>query len=645
MTMGIASESGRVWRLVAAHVWYRALKWVHGGPLFRLRPQAGTPARLLIAPQDLRTADETNAADIYGGRFLFSGHLVETHGEAPFEIEGQHPDWQRELHGFGWLRDLRAADSRISRQNARALVDDWIKHCGRWHTIGWEAPVITRRVMAWLAHSPFILEDGDHDFYNRFLRSLIRQVRYLRRTINETHDGVERLQAAIAIAAACISMSGQGRFARQSIRRLDQELTRQILSDGGHISRNPRAVIEILSDLLPVRQAFVAQGLELPEAMLQSVDRMMPIMRFFRHGDGAFAHFNGMGSTPTDLVATILAYDDARGSPPANVPYTGYQRLTGGSSVVIMDTGAPPPLAVSEDAHAGCLSFEFSSGLHRIIVNCGVSGRSNEMWRKVSRSTAAHSTATIEDTSSCRFLNDRPFGRWLGAPVISGPRHVPVERDDDVTGTRVTASHDGYVAGFGIVHKRDIRLSADGSVLDGIDSFAPQGRAGDHGDLFAIRFHLHPSIKPSLLRSGTTVLLVCRDGEAWEFDAPGAELALEESIYLSDLYGHRKTMQMVLYGRARDTQVIAWQFRRTATAKLSRRGTTEFDDLSQTGELPFDMIAETDQQDVDGYEQPETGQPGDLADADLEPGEARDADMAGDVAGAESLPHPDKPGH
>ena len=30
------------------------------------------------------------------------------------------------LLGFGWLRHLRAADSTITRANARALVDDWI---------------------------------------------------------------------------------------------------------------------------------------------------------------------------------------------------------------------------------------------------------------------------------------------------------------------------------------------------------------------------------------------------------------------------------------------------------------------------------------------------------------------------------------
>ena len=60
---------------------------------------------------------------------------------------------------------------------------------------------------------------------------------------------------------------------------------------------------------------------------------MMPMLRFFRHGDGNFALFNGMGPTPTDLLTTILAYDDARGAPVANAPHSGYQRLESGGTL------------------------------------------------------------------------------------------------------------------------------------------------------------------------------------------------------------------------------------------------------------------------------------------------------------------------
>ncbi len=96
------------------------------------------------------------------------------------------------------------------------------------------------------------------------------------------------------------------------------------------------------------------------------------MLRFFRHDDGNFALFNGMGPTAPDLIATILAYDDVRGEPISNASHSGYQRLKQNNLLVLMDTGTAPPMGVSQEAHAGCLAFEFCAGGHRIVVNCGV---------------------------------------------------------------------------------------------------------------------------------------------------------------------------------------------------------------------------------------------------------------------------------
>jgi uncharacterized heparinase superfamily protein len=145
-------------------------------------------------------------------------------------------------------------------------------------------------------------------------------------------------------------------------------------------------------------------------------------------------------------------------------------------------------------------------------------------------------------------------------------------------GTRVTASHNGYAARFHVLHERDIRLASDGSVLDGLDLFTSSGALSEQ-DHFTLRFHLHPLVKPELLRGGSGAALVCPDGETWEFDASGGELALEESVYLSDVYGHRRTQQLVIYGRISQASQIAWQFRRTVLARPQRRFRTDEDAL------------------------------------------------------------------
>jgi uncharacterized heparinase superfamily protein len=556
---------------------------LRGHPLIRWNFFPGKPDRLLIAPQDLRTADGTRAGEIYAGRFAFAGKVVICDGRSPFEITPPSEEWAAALLGFGWLRHLRAAESGITRANARALVDEWIMLQGSFHPVAWRPEILARRVTAWLSQAPLILHDADERFYRRFLRSLARQVRYLRHTAFEAPDGVPRMQALVALAYAALCMAGQSRHLRGAINQLVAEVERQILPDGGHIGRNPGALIEILLDLLPLRQAFAARNIPSPPLLNNAIDRMMPMLRFFRHGDGNFAHFNGMGPTQPDIVGTILAYDDSRGAPLSNAPHSGYQRATAKDMLVVMDTGCPPPLHLSQEAHAGCLAFELSSALQRIVVNCGLPGTSRETWRQVARATAAHSTVVFNDTSSCRFLETGSFKRLIGTPIVSGPTHVPVARDERSDAVILRASHDGYADRFSIVHQRALKLSGDGSRLDGEDLFVPS--EGDllpasAADEFAIRFHLHPSIKANKLTDGHGVMLMLPNREVWTFNAHEDRAELEESVYLSGPDGPRRTVQIVIYGRARKIPRVHWSFVHVAqSGATGRRGRGEEPEL------------------------------------------------------------------
>jgi uncharacterized heparinase superfamily protein len=518
--------------------------------------------RLLIAPQDLRTADPTRASEIYAGRFAFAGKIVICDGRSPFEIEPPSEEWSDQLLGFGWLRHLRAAESAITRANARALVDEWISLQSAFDAVdGWRPDLVARRIISWLSQAPLVLHEADMRFYRRFLRNLTRQVRYLRRAYKASRDGVPRLQAIMALNYAALCMQNQARTLKGVTRLLTDELERQVLPDGGHVSRNPSALIELLLDLLPLRQAFAARNVPPPAALNNAIDRMMPMLRFFRHGDGNFALFNGMGPTRTDLVSTVLAYDDARGMPVANAPHSGYQRVQVGDALLIVDAGQPPPLALSYEAHAGCLSFELSSKNHRIVVNCGLPGTSRETWRHVARASAAHSTVIFNDTSSCRFLTAESLRSLLGAPILSGPADVQVSRQERDNGMTLRLSHDGYASRFGVVHQRMLRLSPDGRRLDGEDVFAPahgESLPARRGDNFAVRFHLHPLVKASRHSDGHGVMLVLPSKEVWTFDAYDERVELEESVYLAGPDGPRRSVQIVIYGHARAVPRVHW---------------------------------------------------------------------------------------
>ncbi|MBR1205494.1 MULTISPECIES: heparinase II/III family protein [unclassified Bradyrhizobium] len=562
------AQSRRISTLIAGRFARSMLARASGSTVALSRLWPGRTDRLIIAPHDLRTADATRAAEIYAGRFVFAGKIVTCHGRSIFDLEPPSEDWEAALLGFGWLRHLRAADTALTRANARSLVDDWISNQARKRPLERRADVRARRVISLLSQAPLVLGDTDGKFYRKYLRGLAREIRYLRHATLD-NDGVPRLQVLIALCYASLCLANQARNIKSATRRLSDELQRQILPDGGHISRNPGALVELLSDLLPLRQTFAARNIAPPPALLNAIDRMMPMLRFFRHGDGSFALFNGMSTAPSDLVATLLAYDDTRGVPMSSMPHSGFQRLDAGNTTLIIDTGPPPPASVSQDAHAGCLSFELSSGVSRIVVNCGMPNTGRDNWRPFARSTAAHSTLTYRDTSSCQFVELSAMKRLLrGAPVTSGPSNVESYREAIPDGDVLTASHDGYLSRFGVIHRRVLMIAQDGTRMEGEDSLspAPGGRIkGSEAD-FALRFHLHPSVKASRLSDARGVMLVLPNRDVWTFEAMDDKVDLEDSVFLAGNDGPRRTSQIVIRQDARQAATIRWSFVRSSTS-------------------------------------------------------------------------------
>src|SRR3569833_1638955 len=121
--------------------------------LARLWP--GRADRLLIAPHDLRTTDATRAAEIYSGRFVFAGKIVTCHGRSVFDLDPPSEEWEVSLLGYSWLRHLRAADSAISRANARALLDDWLSN-PRMSAVGKRADGIGRHNNTQKTQAPLV---------------------------------------------------------------------------------------------------------------------------------------------------------------------------------------------------------------------------------------------------------------------------------------------------------------------------------------------------------------------------------------------------------------------------------------------------------------------------------------------------------
>jgi uncharacterized heparinase superfamily protein len=287
-----------------------------------------------------------------------------------------------------------------------------------------------------------------------------------------------------------------------------------------------------------------------PEAVQHAIDRMTPTLRFFRHGDGGLALFNGAQEGEAVLIDTVLGQADARGRPLKSTPHIGFERITAGRTCILMDTGLPPAPGVDDHAHAGTLSFEMSIGRERLVVNCGAHPGDQGPWRAALAATAAHSTLTIDDINSSGVNDEGGLSRR--------PGKVQVDRQDGDAGTLVDAHHDGYRDRGGMVHHRRLFLAESGEDLRGQDRLV-----GAAGHDFSVRFHLHPGVRVAVLEDEAALLLRLPSGALWKFRATGAEIETTDSIYLGQGADPRPTTQIVLRGVTLSGEtLVKWGLRR-----------------------------------------------------------------------------------
>lgn len=531
------------------------------GPLFRWRFTGFRPNQILANPVDLHLADPNLAHEFYHGRFPLAGRVVQAGSISPFILEPPTPEWEAALQDFSWLRHMTSSRTALANAHARSLIADWIDTVGkRISGNGWQADITARRIIAWLSHADTLFYGASPVFQKRFLKSLGIQVRYLRTAVNSMPENETRLQAHIALAFSALALPVSASMARAARLNLERELNRHILPDGGHISRNPAILLDLLIYLIPLRHCYSESKETPPSMLIAAVDRMLPALRFFQHRDGTLANFNGVGPTLAQRLDIVLDVDETAGIPFSHAPHSGYQRLAFGKTTVIADTGKISHRKLSQTANAGCLSFEMSSGKRRFIVNCGIDPYGPPDFRFFGRLTAAHSTATINDTSSCRFHRvDKP-----DSTIVSGPSEIEVKRIEEDSFHGFIATHDGYRRNFNLLHQRSITLSHTGDILAGSDSFFHgKGRPASpnhKNSEVTVRFHLHPDVE--INQNGKKMLQLEIPGEdIWLFSAD-VDMHLEDSIYFSGLSGPAKTRQIVLSFRPQEQNTAKWIFRR-----------------------------------------------------------------------------------
>lgn len=537
-----------------------------GERLIRLAYRLGVSGATLSAPfrkparlRLLATVDSPLAGERTAGIALRAGHFL-IHGvKAPIgqmEFGGTArltPPFERTVHGFTWLRDLAACAPREQcTATAERVLKAWLMANPKpGKGAAWQVDNTGQRLLAWLVHAPLILSGSDAKLRGQALEAAGETARWLDRNVAKCPDRLGEVAGWCAIVAAGLLLpDGKPRrlFGEAGLVRA---LGEAVGEDGGVLSRSPLAQIEAIALLTELCACYRAVRRDPPEAVEAMLALLVPPLLTLTHGDGGLGNWQGAGAVASERIAALVGASGVRTRPLKAVRQWGYQRAAAGKGVLQFDA-APPPLA--RHARAGCastLAFEFSHGPQRLVVNCGgaafAGGQVPVRIEQGLRASAAHSTLALDDANSTAVL--------LHGKLGSGVGEVEVDRStlalDNGGATRIEASHDGYAARYGLVHRRILILRDDGSELRGEDLLVPHGKKGKRGKIgFAIRFHVGPGIDLGLSDDRRGAGLALPDGSYWQFRLAGdaGELSIEESLWIDGQGRPQPIEQLVIQG-------------------------------------------------------------------------------------------------
>ena len=510
----------------------------------------------------MATAPKVNIANLWPGNtalgeqilkhdFVFSGELI-NQKRNPWIAAGASDEWLRQINSFNWLNDLSALGGDAAFKCAQSLALDWV-NCNQdlgavvLNPMGWRGDIIGRRLFSWITHWQKFFEPGELNFRHGMLKSIGRQLRHLRRVAAHAPLSDGNISALKGWIVACLTLESEAKHLETATDALGWVIDEQVLADGGHISRNPAKQLSILRDLVDIRLAFRDAKIETPTELQIAIDKMAPLLRFYRHGDKGLALFNGSNAENAADIDQVLSYADARGRAPNQAPHSGYEKLKAGKLCIFMDVGNPPPPAARSEIYAGALSIEVSVGKDRMIVNCGTAPNMGKSWQGQEHATAAHSTLCLADTNSTSLSKN-------------SARHAMVtsEHLEEDGSHWITASHDGYKSTLGATHTRRLFLTKDGEDLRGEDSLD-----GPAGLSYNIRFHLHPKLRVSILHNQASALLKLPNGEGWRLRVAGADMKLMDSIYFGDGGDLKRAQQIVLSAHTQENSTsVKWALRR-----------------------------------------------------------------------------------
>ena len=405
------------------------------------------------------------------------------------------------FHSFEFLNDLQEISTETLRIHGRKLTSYWIKKNSSWKSKTWEDFILATRICNWLKNYNFFFSTADAEFKKEIFSSILRQIEHLVKNFSNLKRNSDLIRIIKALIYTSISIPNKKYYYQIAIFNLKSELSRQILSDGCHFQRNPKIHVNVLMDLLDIRAILNSTKKNVFFDLQNAIKNMSVAYLFFLHKDNSLANFNGTDNVNQKEIKNVISEIPKLKKNPRELAESGFQRIDTKDTTLILDCGVPKNYDATYKAHSCSTTFELSYKKNKIIINA-LSG----LDEKINRTTAAHSTLTLNNTNAYKILKNEHLSRV--------PEKLKVKRVERYEANVIEIENYGYKNQYDAVHKRLIYVDNEGLDIRGEDNiYCPMEIT------FDIRFYLDSTIKTLLTNNGKNILLKLKSGVGWKFSS------------------------------------------------------------------------------------------------------------------------------
>ena len=361
---------------------------------------------------------------------------------------------------------------------------------------------------------------------------MVKQSNFLLKNLRKMPNGSSKIICCAAIILSGIIFKENEINYKIGIKDLEKIIKSYFDEDGFPKTRNPEEVFISIKYLILIREWFKESQKPIPDFLNEIIIKCGNCYTTLSCSNKQFPLFNGateINYSDFDIFLKTLKYKFVS----KNHEVGNLIKVKKKKFDLFFDCGNPPNKNYDKNYQAGCLSFEITSNKQKIICNSGYGKYLSAKLKYLSRSTAAHSTLYLNDTSSCSFQKNIFINKVYGNSITQEHKILKKKYTEDKNYYLIAASHNGYEKKFGYIHERSIKILKKEDKIYGED-ILKKTKNYSNPIRYSIRFHVYPDTKIVKTKAGNSVLISLPNKEGWLLQSDTNNFKIEKNIFLGN---------------------------------------------------------------------------------------------------------------